>query len=950
MSLDPVAGEPPPPPDLALQLALQASMLRVFFGTLAVLCALGAVAMPLLMGQLPLLTRTAMVLGYGSLGVASAIAARQMSGFASHLLPLLVLGGVLVVALVAVTTGWGLQTPGLLFFGLAACMANAMTTTRFVGAAGTALTLATVLALGLAEKIGGPRLVMHCAAILVGSLVGRAVARLVQQHLAASAAREQRFRSLLGIATIGYWETDDQLRLTQASRRTASGSFVAQPWATGQLAWRIEGPQLGASEAEQLESTMRARAPLRDLPFQWQPDEGGAPRHYLASGDPRYDATGRFIGYWGVARDVTGEHEARQALQRSQTLLSRVVSMSPDVITLSELPSGRYVMVSASFCRLLGYAPEEVVGRTARELGLWRDLAERDRIVGEIAHRREVGEMPVELVAKDGRRVPLLITGTHLMNNDGQDYVLINGRDMTEATRARLEREAILANASVGIAFTRERRFELANAQFEQMFGWPTGSLVGQPGRAIWPSDEAYEAIGRDIGPRLARGEAVDVEHTGIRRDGSRLLMRLRAKAIDPHHPATQGTIWIAEDVTEARRAAQELANARDAAEAASRAKSAFLANTSHEIRTPLNGLIGLARLARQPGLPPQRLQQYLDQIGESADLLSTIISDILDLAKIEAGKLRIETAPFDLGDLLRRLQQVHATLAAGQGLSFEAQIDPALPTLVIGDALRVRQVLWNFLNNALKFTAHGGIRLVARAGPGDIVRFEVHDTGLGIDELTQARLFQPFTQADQSTTRRFGGTGLGLAICHELAALMGGQVGVSSRPGRGSCFHAELPLPAAPPSLTPVPVDAEAAACLRGARVLLVEDNAVNMLIGVALLEDWGVQVVEAVNGAQALATVAREAAAGRPVDAVLMDLQMPGMSGYEATLALRRQYDATQLPVIALTAAALVSEREAAAAHGMNDFLTKPIDAPRLQAALVRAIQRRAAPAARP
>ena len=224
-------------------------------------------------------------------------------------------------------------------------------------------------------------------------------------------------------------------------------------------------------------------------------------------------------------------------------------------------------------------------------------------------------------------------------------------------------------------------------------------------------------------------------------------------------------------------------------------------------------------------------------------------------------------------------------------------------------------------------------------------MRFEVHDTGPGSAPATQARLFQPCTQADESPTRRYGGTGLGRSICRELALLMGGTVGLDSRPGHGSCFHVELPLPAVAADALAADASAEDDTRLRGARVLLVEDNDVNMMIGVALLEHWGVQVTEAADGAQALAAVALAAASQQPFDVVLMDLQMPGISGYQTTEALRRQHSAAQLPVIALTAAALVSERDRALAAGMNGFLTKPIDPPSLRRALLRALPDRPA-----
>jgi PAS domain S-box-containing protein len=1075
-------AEPLPTDDGPIDLyqALQHSMQRAFFGMVLAVCLLGAVAMPLLATRLGLPIRVAMLVGYGAVAATAWRALRLPAARSAGALPPLVLIGMAVVAVVAASSGWGLQTPGLLFFGMAVCMVHALGPGA-VPLLTTGLALAVVAGLGGAEMAGwlpqpapaaslAQRLVLHCAVILAGAVVGHAVASALREHAQAATGRESRFRGLLGMATSAYWETDAELRLTVATWRNRRGDFVPMQHAVGARPWQLTNVGLDAEAAGHLQQAMQTRQPLRDLPTWWE--RNGVVSHFMLNAEPRLSASGKFRGYWGVARDVTAEQHARaaqassearyrelfdilpsaltlhqhgvvvdanraaaqllgyatvadmigvqlleahvaeadrsqvqarlqaaealqpgeavpsallqmhdtagraftvssvgvradhagapavltigndetarleaaSALARTQTLLSTVVAMSPDVIALTSMPDGRYVMVNSSFTRVLGYASGDVVGRTALELGLWRDPAQRVQLAQALAAQGPLPDTLVEMVAKDGRTVPLMVAATQLQV-DGETYTLTNARDLTETTRVQLEREAILGNASVGIAFTRTQRFEMANAQFEQMLGWAPGGLVGQPGRSVFPSDADYATLSAAVGPALGRGDAVDTECLLARRDGSTFQARLRAKAIDPRQPANSGTIWIAEDVTDARLAEQALARAVGAAEAASRAKSDFLANTSHEIRTPLNGLTGLARLARQPGLPPERLRQYLAQIDDSAQLLSTILSDILDVAKIEAGKLQLEQAPFDLPALLRSLQQAYGALAEHQGLAFDAEIDPALPPMVLGDALRVRQVLSNFLHNALKFTQQGRVRLVARALAGDQVRFEVHDTGQGLDGATQARLFKPFTQADESTTRRFGGTGLGLSICRELATLMGGSVGVHSQPGQGSCFHAELPLPPAAGSARP---DAEASpdARLRGARVLLVEDNAVNMMVGEALLDEWGVRVTPAIDGALALAAVARAAAEGWMFDAVLMDVQMPGMSGYETTEALRRQHSADALPVIALTAGALVSERERALAHGMTDFLTKPIDPLRLQAALLRALAGRSPP----
>ncbi|HEY6133742.1 MAG TPA: ATP-binding protein, partial [Rubrivivax sp.] len=639
--------------------------------------------------------------------------------------------------------------------------------------------------------------------------------------------------------------------------------------------------------------------------------------------------------------DDTERRAAEDAVRRSETMLSHLVATSPDVITLTDLATGRYAMVNQTFERLTGFSAAEVVGHTAVELGVWSRAEQRAEFTALVHRDGSVKDLPVEFATKSGRRVAMLCSGARFMM-DRREYLVINARDVSATERERLEREAILDTASIGIGFTRENQFVLANPCLERMLRWPEGTLSGQPGRVVWGSDEDYAKVGASLGPPLARGEVVTIEWPLRRRDGTSFLARVTANAIDPRRPTEGGTVWIIEDVTGQRQAEAALARARDDAEAANRAKSAFLANTSHELRTPLNGMIGLARLAREPALDEERRRHYLDQIGDSAQSLAAIISDILDLSKIESGKLALEAAPFDIGVLLRTLHVGYTMLADAHGLALGLEVEPGVATYVRGDALRVRQILSNFLTNALKFTERGGVRLVARRLDAESLRFEVHDTGPGIDHATQGRLFKPFTQADESTTRRFGGTGLGLSICRELAELMGGSVGVDSVPGSGSCFWAVLPLP---PAEAPAQVDTATLPEVRGSRVLMVEDNPVNMLIAVAMLEQWGVTVEQAHDGQQAVAAVARATADGRPFDAVLMDVQMPHMSGYEATRVLRRQHGADALPIIALTAAALVTERDEALAAGMNDFLTKPIDPDRLRATLSRWVSWRAA-----
>ncbi len=646
--------------------------------------------------------------------------------------------------------------------------------------------------------------------------------------------------------------------------------------------------------------------------------------------------TGQGMAILSIYFDVTERVTAEAALRRSQSLLAHLIETSPDLITLTDLGTGRYELVNRTFERVTGYNASEVVGRTSSDIAIWYDRTYRDKLVDVIRRDGHADDLPAVVRTKSGEPVAVRLSGARF-TMEGLDYLVLNGRDVTSTEQARLEHEAILQNVSIGIAFTRKRVFQHTNPSFDRMFGWQPGQLAGQDIGVIWPHQDDYDAMRSEALPALSRGEAYELERTMRRADGTLFWCRMRGQALQDRVPGA-GTIWIAEDVSERRQVDQALADARDAAEAASRAKSTFLANTSHEIRTPLHGLLGLARLAMREGLDEGRRRQYLAQIVDSANTLSNIISDILDLSRIEAGKLPLESVAFGLHETLQAVHAAYRPLAESKGLALTLSIDDEVPDNARGDPVRVRQVLTNFVTNALKFTERGSIRIDASPAPDERVRLSVTDTGPGIDAATQQRLFQPFSQADDSTTRRYGGTGLGLSICREIAHLLGGDVGVLSQPGAGSTFWVELPLPAADAAETGHGALDALADRLVGARILLVEDNAVNMMIAVAMLEQWGVDVMQAFDGRMAIDAVDQAAREGRPFDAVVMDVQMPVMSGHEAARRLRERFGPQQLPIVALTAAALVSEREQALSSGMNDFLTKPVDAQRLKETLLR------------
>ncbi len=526
----------------------------------------------------------------------------------------------------------------------------------------------------------------------------------------------------------------------------------------------------------------------------------------------------------------------------------------------------------------------------------------------------------------DSQGVPINLVGT---------VIDISARKEMETTLTaeRAQLKSLLDTTPLGIAIATQGIIRFANPNFLEMFD----IKVGEPASALYVTPADREAMVA----RLARGG--QVENLELRMYGrGREIREMLATFRTFNYQGETGVLGWLLDITERKRAELALAQARDAAEEATHAKSDFLANMSHEIRTPMNAIIGMSHLALQTDLD-HRQRNYIDKVHRSAEALLGILNDILDFSKIEAGKLAIESIDFRLEDVMDNLASLVGLKAEEKGIELMFDLQPAVPTALIGDPLRLGQILINLGNNAVKFTDPGGEIVVSvavddLAEAAAVLRFAVRDSGIGMSPEQQARLFQSFSQADMSTTCKYGGTGLGLAICKRLTDLMGGEIRVESAPGQGSTFTFTVRLQRQQGDISPLRASRNDA--LKSLHLLVVDDNPTAREILADMLATFGFAIDQADAGAQAIAML-EQADASAPYDLVLMDWKMPGMDGIDTIRAIQDDPRITHVPtLIMVTAYGREDAQQAAAGLDLAGFLTKPVTPSTLLDTIMRAI----------
>ncbi len=786
---------------------------------------------------------------------------------------------------------------------------------------------------------------------------------------------ERRYRDIVETTTEGVWIIDAQANTTLVNNTMAQMMGYAAAEMQGRPLTEFMD-ESGASITER--NLERRRSGIAEQhEFCFRRCDGSA-LWVRMSTHPMRDDVGAYAGALAMVTDITEWREMQEKLRRSEEDLRTTLQSIGDAVIAADV-QGSVTRMNTAAERLTGWTLAEASGLPLTEVFRIFDADTRNEATNPVQKVMQTGQVVAPanhtvLLTRQGDERHIADSVAPIRDASGQTVgVVLVFSDVTEAYRARQSMATMTEMHERTSALAKVGGWEL-DLETMQPYWSPETCRIHEVDPPVTPAldraidfyaPEGLPTIQAAMRAAIDHGTPWDLELPLITAKGRRIWVRTQCtcvieggkvvRLLGAFHDITDRKLAEAErirlnaelenhrhhleELVVSRTA--ELAAARQQAEEANRAKSAFLANMSHEIRTPLNAIVGLNYLIRREPITPAQAAR-LEKIDAAGQHLLSIINDVLDLSKIEAGRVQVENTNFHLSAVLDSVQSIIAEAARAKGLSVGIDGN-AVPIWLRGDPTRLRQALLNFASNAVKFTEQGSIALKAKLlrteGDELVVRFAVEDTGIGITPEQLPRLFQAFGQADASITRKFGGTGLGLVISQRLARLMGGECGVESEPGVGSTFwftvrllrgHGVLP---AQPMDTTTDAEMQLRQRHRGARILLVEDNEVNLEVALAMLHGVGMDVDTAMDGREAV----RLAAAG-VYDLVLMDMQMPEMGGLEATRAIRGLAGWQTRPILALTANAFDEDRQACAAAGMNDFITKPMQVGRLHEALLR------------
>ena len=664
----------------------------------------------------------------------------------------------------------------------------------------------------------------------------------------------------------------------------------------------------------------------------------------------------------GCLYDVSAQQKIRAELAKERDFIDAVLQASGALVLVFDR-EGRIVQCNHACERVTGYSIAELSGKIFWDVFVpsERRYQTQDRFAALLA-TRVPSEFQNEWICKSGEHRRISFSNTVLVGADGEvQNIISTGIDITASYRAEQERlKSEIQFRSIWEAshepmclLDGSGIIRMANAAFHRMVGYGGRSLQGRDGKSLFAVEQRTD-IEEWISARISSQTGANCSERELHFvDGRSGTFDISTTFVEvPGQPAQLLTIY--RDATERKRNALQLARAKEAVEAANQdlvaanehlkkserlaqdmaaraeslnaAKSEFLANMSHEIRTPLNGILGMTGLALQTDLRPDQ-REYLELVRSSADNLLSLVNDVLDYSKFEAGKLSLSRETFSLRRVLQETLRPMSVRAASNGLEFEYKVPDTIPDALIGDQHRLAQILTNLAGNAIKFTSLGHVEVTVttewRIESDIALHFAVSDTGIGIPAEKHKMIFEPFTQVDGSTTRKYGGTGLGLSIVADLVKLMEGQIWVESEPGQGSIFHFTARMDLAGEAESN-PEGVAARAQRRPMRILVAEDNAVNQTVARRLLEREGHTVTVAGSGAEALAIFERQ-----DFDLVLMDVQMPGLDGLQTTAHIREKERerGKRVPIVAMTAHAQESDRERCLAAGMDAYVTKPV-----------------------